>query len=361
MSEKNLKLNVSEKFNVYIVEDHNDVLEYIYKEIGTKRIKFSDLTMIHFDSHPDLSLPDINADHVFLKQKLFDNLSIENWICPSVYAGHLANLVWIKPFWSKQIECGIYKINIGKDTKSGMIRCDSRLEYFTSGNMYSPAQDLVNLKTLNLYVCEFEQILCSKDEFLVNLITKSDRKNLILDIDLDFFSTQNPFLQMFKNIEDYTVFKNVYLNEQLDKLDPDFDSKFNENNFKREKKMDKIKKFILDESTISTKDMVHLKEIIYRDKIDFEILHLYGSGIDSADLPHHVSSNIELEDFFNKFENFLNIYFEDSCPGPGLITIARSSLDDYCPISQVNLIQDRTLGILGKLFKNFINKINYVY
>jgi len=43
-----------ENFNIYVVEDHNDVLTEIYKEIGSKRLSFNDLTLIHFDSHPDL-------------------------------------------------------------------------------------------------------------------------------------------------------------------------------------------------------------------------------------------------------------------------------------------------------------------
>lgn len=355
---------MSNKFNIHIVEDHNDALEHIYKEIGTKRINFGELTMIHFDSHPDLSLPDINADDVFSRQKLFDYLSIENWICPAVYAGHLENLVWVKPAWSKQFECGIYKLNVGKDIKSGMMRCDCRMEYFTSGNMYSPNQELVNLKTLNFYVYEIDQILNPKDEFIINLIKKCDRKNLILDIDLDFFSTQNPFLQMFRNVEEYSIFKNVYSNEKLDKLDADFDSKFIKYNVEKSQKMDRIKKFILDDVEpmhFNKKELTKLKEIIKRDQIDFEILHLYGSGIDSSDLPHHVSSDTELEFFFEKFENFLTFYFKEFDLKPGLITIARSSLDDYCPIIQVNSIQDKILGIIEIFFKNCINKVNYAY
>lgn len=361
MSKKNLEKNVSENLNIYIVEDHNDALEYIYKEIGTKRIKFSDLTMIHFDSHPDLSLPDINADDVFSKKKLFDNLSIENWICPAVYAGHLSNLVWIKPPWSKQIECGIYKISVGKDNKNGMIRCDSRLEYFASGSMYSPSNHLINCKTLNLYVYDFEQIICLKDQLLSDLIKKSNGKNLILDIDLDFFSTQNPFLQMFKNSEDYQIFKNIYSNKQIDKFDPDFDLKYNEYNFERSKQLEYIKKFVLDECTDANNELVRFKEIIKRDKIDFEILHLYGSGIDSTDLPHHLSSSTELNQFFTNLENFLNRYFLDALSRPGLITIARSSLDDYCPSNQVNLIQDKVLHLVENCFKNFVNNVNHVY
>ena len=51
---KDKKSNSNKNFNVYIVEDHNDALSEIYKEIGSKRLNFNNLILIHFDSHPDL-------------------------------------------------------------------------------------------------------------------------------------------------------------------------------------------------------------------------------------------------------------------------------------------------------------------
>ena len=67
--------------NIYIVEDHNEALPCVYKEIGSKRLAFNGLTLIHFDSHPDLGIPnELLADVVLAdKELLFDSLSIENW------------------------------------------------------------------------------------------------------------------------------------------------------------------------------------------------------------------------------------------------------------------------------------------
>ena len=48
------KKSQDNKFNIYVVEDHNDALAEIYTEIGSKRLAFNDLILIHFDSHPDL-------------------------------------------------------------------------------------------------------------------------------------------------------------------------------------------------------------------------------------------------------------------------------------------------------------------
>merc|ERR1719334_2222797 len=75
---------------VHVVEDHNDALPWIYRAIGAKRLPFSDNVLLHFDSHPDLGVPqNLKADAVFDKEALFAETSIENWILPAVYAGHI--------------------------------------------------------------------------------------------------------------------------------------------------------------------------------------------------------------------------------------------------------------------------------
>ena len=44
---------------VHIVEDHDAALPLIYRAIGSKKLSFSNLGLVHFDSHPDLLSPDI--------------------------------------------------------------------------------------------------------------------------------------------------------------------------------------------------------------------------------------------------------------------------------------------------------------
>ena len=46
---------------------------------------------------------------------------------------------------------------------------------------------------------------------------------------------------------------------------------------------------------------------------------------------------------------------------PGLITIARSSLDEYCPSDQVDYIQNEMITKLKLVFDISINSIVYDY
>ncbi|MBN3279479.1 CE022 protein, partial [Polyodon spathula] len=128
------------------------VLPYIYRAIGSRHLPIRNIAMVHLDSHPDLLIPvDMPADNVFDKEELFrdpqttlsvlktvysilflhdlcsvyffhSELSIENWIMPVVYAGHLSNVVWLHPYWAQQIAEGEHKIFVGKDSSTTTIR-----------------------------------------------------------------------------------------------------------------------------------------------------------------------------------------------------------------------------------------------
>ena len=113
---------LSSHIPVHIVEDHNEALEHIYRAIGSKTLTFSDICMLHLDSHPDLLLPNIPADLIFDKDVLLDSVSIADWILPAVYAGHLGCIVWIKPQWADQMQDGVYKLGVGKHLVNGQMR-----------------------------------------------------------------------------------------------------------------------------------------------------------------------------------------------------------------------------------------------
>ena len=108
---------------IHIVEDHNEVLEHIYADIGKKALPFTGTCLVHFDSHPDLLAPqEMPADRVYHKEDLFESLSIGDWILPAIYAGHFTSIVWIKPPWSNQIATGHFMLSVGKHRQFGYLR-----------------------------------------------------------------------------------------------------------------------------------------------------------------------------------------------------------------------------------------------
>jgi hypothetical protein len=375
MSQQLAKRSKSDEFfNVYVVEEHNDALSCIYKEIGARHLKFSNLVMIHFDSHPDMGIPvNLNADLVFSKDKLFENLSIENWIIPAVYAGHIETLVWVKPKWAAQIDPGQYKITVGKDPETGCIRCDCKQGYFLSESLYANEKNMTNKRELSLYVCDYDSMLNLKDSFLLDLFSKAKTgdKRFMLDVDLDFFSTKDPFKEMFSSTEEYDLFKSVYFTKfETQSEDPNFDSDFEL--FLNEKKvrMEKLLNFLTNEKQCEPLDLdwsdmyrarvENFVQVIANNKLDLEIVHSYGCGLDEIGLPHNVTSESELKAMLDGFDIFLSKYFSSHLT-PSIVTIARSSLDGYCPLEQVEFIQEQVISKIKSYFKSFVNKIEMDY
>ena len=365
------------KFNIYVVEDHNDALEKIYKEIGSKFIQFNDITLIHFDSHPDLGLNRaLNDDLVFNKDLLYSNLSIENWILPACYAGHINKIVWVKPKWSNQIKSGKYEFFIGRDKNNGYIRVSSKLTYFLTELVYTHVDNLVNKKFITLYVVDFNDLLTLNDgnssfknEIFVLLEEKSSQsklKDIIVDIDLDFFSTLDPFKELFQTDYAYSIFKKLYyLPTPVN--DENFEGNYEIYKVKKQEHMNRILGYLTNSSIDDKVDeefyglMKEYSGIVRNASLNVDILHNYGEGIDEAGLPHHKTSNEELRPMFESIEQFLQQFFIDINLIPGLITIARSSLDDYCPLDQVDFIQNEVITRLKLIFDISINSIVYDY
>ncbi|XP_041471879.1 UPF0489 protein C5orf22 homolog isoform X2 [Lytechinus variegatus] len=121
--------------------------------------------MLHFDSHPDLQIDtNMPADIIFDKHQLFDVLSIENWIMPAIYAGHLGHVTWVKPPWADQLPEGSRKVKVGKDRSSGKLRVNWPDSYFVSDLLFAPQEDMENGKDAVVDVVTMEtECLRSKD------------------------------------------------------------------------------------------------------------------------------------------------------------------------------------------------------
>ncbi|XP_061202665.1 UPF0489 protein C5orf22 homolog isoform X3 [Neopsephotus bourkii] len=392
---------------VWVVEDHQDVLPFIYRAIGSKHLPGSNITFVHLDSHPDLLIPvNMPADTVYDKEALFSELSIENWIMPAVYAGHISQVVWLHPPWAQQISEGKHNFLIGKDISTTTIRVTGTDNYFLSDGLYVPADQLENQKPLNLHVIlinpteasnnweengevasakrlklntddtastasasssvapnldysttnvkkkevqntgalnRTETLECSASSSLRNsecpirnvvedvcqVLKKGDA--YVLDIDLDFFSVKNPFKETYTQreyelLQELYIFKKPHRNateeglldcvenriHQLEDLEAAFADLCDSD----------------DEETIqkwaSYPGMKPLVQLVHSLKTrmespDYEMVHQAGLTCDYMELPHHVSTEEEIEGLIKSIKVLLK-----DMPKPTLVTIARA-------------------------------------
>uniref|UniRef100_A0A8C6Z4Y2 CE022 protein n=2 Tax=Nothoprocta perdicaria TaxID=30464 RepID=A0A8C6Z4Y2_NOTPE len=429
---------------VCVVEDHQDVLPFIYRAIGSKHLPASNISFVHLDSHPDLLIPvNMPADTVFDKEALFSELSIENWIMPAVYAGHISQVIWLHPPWAQQISEGKHDFLIGKDISTTTIRVTGTDHYFLSDGLYVPADQLENKKPLSLHVilinptealnnleendkaASAKRVKLSTDDTastapasssvipgdldhscssgknkgIQNTSTQNGTETLsegsascssrnsecpirevvedvcqalqkgdacVLDIDLDFFSVKNPFKEMYTQTE-YELLQELY------------SFKKPQRNATEEGLLDCVENRVHqledleaafadlcdsdDEETLqkwaSYPGMKPLVQLVHSLKSrmetpDYEMVHQAGLTCDYIELPHHVSTEEEIEGLIRSIELLLK-----NMPKPTLVTIARSSLDDYCPSEQVDVIQEKVLGLLRSAYGSLDVHLDY--
>lgn len=87
---------------------------------------------------------------------IFRNISIENWIMPMIYAGHISVILWVKPPWCSQIEDKNIHFYVGKCVTTGTLRWVYRntwIWYFETCFANIAKKD-VNIKIFCLCTCK---------------------------------------------------------------------------------------------------------------------------------------------------------------------------------------------------------------
>ncbi|XP_078284262.1 UPF0489 protein C5orf22 homolog isoform X2 [Rhinoraja longicauda] len=207
-----------------------------------------------------------------------------------------------------------------------------------------------------------------QDEMVKDLLHALEKQNAyILDIDLDFFSVKNPFKEMYTK-EEFEILKQLYsftkpdweeTNEddlidcveartrQLEDLEAAFadlcddDGEENVRKWAAVPGMEKLGELVL-----SLKDRMGTP--------DYEMVHQAGLTCDYSELPHHISTEEEIDKLMSSVKRLLK-----ALPKPTLITIARSSLDEYCPSEQVDSIQERMLKELRSIYGSLDVHLEY--
>ncbi|XP_046671870.1 UPF0489 protein C5orf22 homolog [Homalodisca vitripennis] len=376
-SEDNNKLTYSLKrfreIPIFVVEDHNEVLPFIYKCIGSKHLPLMGNTLLHFDSHPDMLIPQgMNADTVFDKYELFSALSIENWILPAAFAGHFSKILWIKPSWAHQLSEGNHRFKIGKEIKSNEIKVTCLENYFLGDTLFCKEENLSDIKEIELEVFTLptDEVIAETNEInteinagvnqIKTLFSRflDEGTQFILDIDLDFFSTRNPFKELYKNADLYDELKPIYQLSIPDKTNLQAVEEALEIRKAKLEQLSSAWLYVEEHGNLEgfSGDLVPIFQIemlVDRIKncynsVDWGMIHDAGCTWDDTGLPEHVSSKEEITKMIEgHFSSFLQLL-----PGsPTIVTISRSSEDDYCPPEDVDWIQEKVLEVLEHKFE----------
>lgn len=315
--------------------------------------------LVHFDAHPDLVVPPIDPVILYDRTKLIEELSIENWIMPLCATGLITDISWIKQDWARQIPVGDHSFRIGitrqpQSPELGdevdRLAVDSKLEYFVGeGNVVESEKELRESHPIQLKVIDL-----NTGEVTEKSLSLKPNQPIILDIDLDFYSTNNPFWDLYKKAGLYAELRPIY-QFQI------YETQFNKSLIDRRKQL-RYLKMAFDHlaerkswQDFPGKDHELFPKLEYLlkvldehydlNEIDFPLIHDAGCTWDTYGLPDHRSTEVEIDEALKKTETFLR-----SLPDPVIITISRSSEDDYCPADQVEVIQRRVLEVLRNVY-----------
>ena len=222
-----------------LVEDHCDIVPFIQSLLRAKKIKNAPYRMLHFDSHPDLSLPTNQTNTHDWKDlnKLWDILNqsesgISEFIIPSICSNIISTLTWVKPSWSLQFGVGSHRFTVGNiKHKSNTVADMNNMHAALSSSSHKSVSDndrlVAAISTIHAYylgdhvICDDEDMIpTDKFNIIFNVVeltsdncasisppsnNSSNNNNInddsnsnceewMLDICLDYFSTYNPFI-----------------------------------------------------------------------------------------------------------------------------------------------------------------------
>ena len=315
---------------------------------------------------------DLTSEESLDKYKLFEKLSIENWILPGVYIGVLRTIVWVCPWWCNQIQPGEYSFQIGRNKKTNLLSVTCLESYYISEGLFTTLDNLDNVREVKLIVIKLpeggdvtggrdlrDQILSVEEQL-------AEVDHYILDFDLDFFSTLNPFISLYSEAGLYQKLRDLY---SLTPVPANLESeakvqlavRATQERLELLDSLSSIFTFLEADENLSmyegpgenltgpVTDIVQSVRKHYpRHHVDWKMVHDAGCTFDDSELPHHISSSAEINSLLRTCEQFLDMLGKV----PTIVTISRSSCDDYCPVHQVEDIQSGVLNLLKIKYGN---------
>ncbi|XP_041848112.1 UPF0489 protein C5orf22 homolog [Melanotaenia boesemani] len=308
-----------QKLPVWIVEDHHEVVCPIYRAIASRHLPLQNIQMVYLDSHPDLLVPvNMPADTVFDKEKLFrydycqasstmTNMVVKHGAATHVWAfsatKRAAKQRWVFHLWARP------RTERSKDGETSHTKSHSATT--------DPLQPAGGSSSNGMLDGDDGE---GSTSYVVERITSFLDENdpYILDIDMDFFSCKNPFKELYTE-EEYSLLKELYnfrepgLNANKEELDECVDRRIHQ--------LEDLEGAFADlleddgEETVkhwaSKPGMSSLSQLVSIMKAknpspDYEMVHQAGLTCDSVELPHHISSDEEIDRLILAVQRFLD-------------------------------------------------------
>lgn len=384
--------------HICIVDDHCDAFFFV-KAACRHNIFQPDrgLHMVHFDAHPDLAAPSCsNMSQIMDDKGLSDVLSgeggISEFILPMFAHSLVGHVTWIRPKWTEDphinqgwgVSCSnTYQFLMGTPAQNecGMLGVTCASSYYLDDGCVYSKSELTDTVSISVRADTLEGLTSMPVEH---------GDAWMLDICLDYFSTENPFmvkihkavklhqpsldssriLVLLTDLQGIIRSRRFRLVEGVGGcggagavVDSAVDAQ--ERRSERHRWHDFFRHWMMMEagdaegnerggeeysmSITGDTPMLELKSLCQklRKALQYSrpILEMIVESSTLLLLPHHHASQEELTASLTAFETWINTH--PHWP-PRLVTIAESAEDGYTPTSHVSVLKQGILDILTK-------------
>jgi hypothetical protein len=355
------------------------------------------VALVHIDAHPDLSTPSASESHTIADWNDVDTLyeilaepgGIAEFIIPLFTKHLISQMIWVRSPWSNQLPDGYKKFAVGEYKEQPKVNW--RIPYYLDDFSYSA--DLQTHSHIHLTTCLSEDELCWHDSVLkrkdfdvpssssngkgAKMKRTKRKQRWILDICLDYFSTSNPFLDLFcerlradqvdeEKIEEWVeVLKEVW--SILPFRNPPYKHTRTHcmsiiqqlhSTYTEQHKQQVLDLFAKEHEVMVRKWIEEIMPVI-----SIETMRCFTEQGHLLLLPHHPITQTEtLQQHIHELENFIEklvVLFMTELQAeerkddwlPLFITMARSSSDGYT----VNFLQQATIDMIERVFNRTLS------
>lgn len=166
-----------------ISESHHHVLAHWLRAAREGLLPSSGVTVVHVDAHPDLAVPTRPIPVGSRDPRLLvSRVDIASFVLAAARVGLVDRVIWLRPDFAFQLPDGARTLHLGV-LDSGLLRVDDPSDFYVLDEGWAPRSALADAVRVELEV--------------LPLARAGGRGTLaagavILDVDLDTFSTRNP-------------------------------------------------------------------------------------------------------------------------------------------------------------------------